>query len=312
MIGFKEGGRIYAHFALALAAVIWGLMAPVGKDAMASGVSAVSLASMRMIGGAVCFWIMSFFVKKEKVAPGDYSKMFGAALLGIVFNQGAYTFGLSLTSPVDASIIVTVMPVFTLLLASMFLKEPITLKKAGGVMLGLSGAVVLVLSGSSGLSGHGSSEGNMLCICASLSFACYLTFFRGLISRYSVFTLMKWMFTFAALCFLPVAGDDLAETFRSDLGAGTWAEMAYVVFFGTFVAYILMLYGQQNLRPTLVSMYNYVQPVVSTAVSVIAGLAAFGWIKVAAAALIFLGVYLVTISKAARKQSEFSLLSSGK
>lgn len=293
-----KSNRIFAHLSLLGAAVIWGLMAPIGKAAMQSGFSAISLASLRMIGAAVCFWIASLFVRKEEVRRRDYLMMFFAALLGIVLNQGFYTFGLSLTSPVDASIIVTVMPIITMVLAAVFLKEPVTLLKALGVLLGFSGAVLLILSNSGGLNSNGNVWGNLLCLTASLSFACYLTIFRDLISRYTVFTLMRWMFTYSAICFIPFALSDLNTDFNAGYSPVVWAEVAYVVFFGTFVAYIFMLFGQQNLRPTVVSMYNYVQPIVSTSVSVVMGLAVFGYSKAVATLLIFAGVYAVTQSKA--------------
>ena len=289
--------NIFAHISLALSAIIWGLMAPIGKTVMVTGFSAVSLASLRMMGAAVCFWLTSLFVKKEKVARKDYLLMFFAAMFGIMLNQGAYTFGLSMTSPIDASIIVTVMPVITMVLAALFLKEPITWMKAIGVFLGLSGAVLLILSGSGSLAG-GNVWGNLLCLLAATSFACYLTIFRNLIGRYSVFTLMKWMFLFSAICFLPIAYGPLSVDFSRSYAPEVWLGVAYVVFFGTYIAYIFMLYGQQNLRPTVVSMYNYVQPIVSTLVSVALGLAAFGFVKAFAATLIFVAVYVVTKSKA--------------
>lgn len=284
--------------AMSGAAILWGLMAPIGKAAMSGGISAVSLASMRMIGGAICFWAASFFIKKEKVDRKDQFKLFLASLFGIVFNQGAYTFGLSMTSPVDASIIVTAMPIITLILAAVFLREPISLVKALGVLTGLSGALLLVAGNhGNGTAEEGSVWGNLLCLTASLSFACYLTIFRDTIRKYGVFTLMKWMFTYAAICFLPFAVSDISADLNRGLSASVWAEVSYVIFFGTFIAYIFMIVGQQNLRPTVVSMYNYVQPIVSTAVSVAAGLAVFGWVKALAALLIFAGVFLVTKSK---------------
>ncbi|HCM21650.1 MAG TPA: EamA family transporter, partial [Porphyromonadaceae bacterium] len=103
-----------AHLALFAAGCLWGLMSPVGKLAMDAGISGISLAAMRMIGGAVCFWTASLFAPKEKVAKRDFAKLFFAALLAIVFNQGLFILGLSLTSPVDATIITTSLPIITL------------------------------------------------------------------------------------------------------------------------------------------------------------------------------------------------------
>ncbi len=288
---------IKAHLALLGAASMWGLMSPVGKAAMEAGVSGLSLANMRMIGAACCFWITSLFVKQEKVNHHDLLMLFFASLLGIVCNQGCFTFGLSLTSPVDASIVTTTMPIVTMILAALFLKEPVTPKKVTGIFLGSVGALVLIMSNQGGGEKEGSILGDALCVTAQVSFACYLTIFKKLIARYNVITLMKWMFTYAAICFIPFSYNDFSATDWAAFPLEVWLEVGYVVLFGTYVAYILMLVGQKTLRPTVVSMYNYMQPVVGSSVAVLAGMASFGWVKGIAAVLIFTGVYVVTQSK---------------
>lgn len=288
---------VKAHLALLAAVVFWGLMAPIGKSAMAAGISGISLAAMRMIGAAVCFWIASLFAVKEKVDPRDYKRLFFAGLLSILFNQGLYTYGLSLTSPIDASIVTTSLPIITMILAAFFLKEPITPMKILGIVLGAGGALMLILNNRPGSSGDGSILGDILCLVAQCSFACYLTIFKDLITKYNVFTLMKWMFTFATCCFLPFSWQELKTVTSQSFPTIVWVEIGFVVFFGTFLAYILVLIGQKTLRPTIVSMYNYIQPIVAATVSVLAGLATFGWSKAFASILIFVGVYVVTKSK---------------
>lgn len=289
--------NVKAHVALLLAASMWGLMSPVGKAAMEGGVSGLILANMRMLGGAVCFWLTALVVPQEKVPRKDLILMFFASMLGIVCNQGYFTFGLSLTSPVDASIITTTMPIFTLILAAVFLREPVTRMKVGGLVLGSVGALLLILGTQSPSDKASNLWGDVLCMSSQLSFACYLTVFKGLISRYSVFTLMKWMFTYAAVVFIPFSYSDAMATDFGALSFATWMQAAYVVLFGTYFAYIFVVYGQKNLRPTVVSMYNYMQPVVGSSVAVWMGLSSFGWDKALAAAMIFAGVYLVTQSK---------------
>ncbi len=294
MMSFKN---VKAHIALLLAAAMWGLMSPVGKAAMEAGITGLILANMRMLGGALCFWLTSLVVKSEKVPPRDLLMMFFASMLGIVCNQGCFTFGLSLTSPVDASIITTTMPIFTLVLAALFLKEPVTPLKVGGLMLGSVGALILILGAQSGDDKAGNIWGDVLCMSSQISFACYLTIFKKLISRYSVFTLMKWMFTYAAIVFIPFSYGDMVATDFASMSWTVWMEAGYVVLFGTYFAYIFVVYGQKNLRPTVVSMYNYLQPVVGSSVAVWMGLSDFGWMKAVAALLIFAGVYAVTQSK---------------
>ena len=285
-------GSVKAHISLLLAASMWGLMSPVGKAAMEAGITGLTLANMRMIGASVCFWTTSFFVKQEKVNPHDLLMLFFASLLGIVCNQGCFTFGLSLTS-----IMTTTMPIVTMILAALFLKEPVTPKKVIGIFLGSIGALTLILSNRGGDTEGGSVWGDALCMAAQISFACYLTIFKKLIARYHVITLMKWMFTYAAICFIPFSYHDFSVMDWAAFPVEVWLEVGYVILFGTYVAYILMLVGQKSLRPTVVSMYNYMQPVVGSCVAVFAGMATFGWVKIVAALLIFTGVYVVTQSK---------------
>lgn len=293
-----------AHLSMFAAACMWGLMSPVGKAAMDAGITGLALANMRMIGAAICFWVTSMFVKGEKVNHHDLLMLFFASLLGIVCNQGCFTLGLSLTSPVNASIMTTTMPVVTMILAALFLKEPVTPKKVIGIFLGSVGALVLIMSSRNGGDKEGNVLGDALCVSAQVCFACYLTVFKKLIARYSVITLMKWMFTYAAICFIPFSYRDFSSMDFTSFNIEVWSEVAYVVVIGTYVAYVLMLVGQKTLRPTVVSMYNYMQPVVGSSVAVLAGMASFGWVKAVAATLIFTGVYVVTQSKSRAQMLE--------
>ena len=286
-----------AHLALFAAGCMWGLMSPVGKAAMDAGFTSLSLASMRMIGAAICFWIASLFAPKEKVSKRDLVLLFFAGLFCIVFNQGLFILGLSYTSPVDSTIMTTSLPILTMILAALFLKEPITPLKITGVIIGMIGALLLILSSQGGSEKTGNIWGDILCLIAQTSFALYLTLFKGLISRYNIFTLMKWMFTYASISFLLFSFQDLSDTFAQSFSITVWLQVGYVVLFGTFFAYILVLVGQKTLRPTVVSMYNYMQPIVGTIVSVAIGMATFGWTKAFASLLICLGVYVVTKSK---------------
>jgi len=286
-----------AHLALFAAGCMWGLMSPVGKAAMDAGFTSLSLASMRMIGAAICFWIASLFAPKEKVSKRDLVLLFFAGLFCIVFNQGLFILGLSYTSPVDSTIMTTSLPILTMILAALFLKEPITPLKITGVIIGMIGALLLILSSQGGSEKTGNIWGDILCLIAQTSFALYLTLFKGLISRYNIFTLMKWMFTYASISFLLFSFQDLSDTFAQSFSITVWLQVGYVVLFGTFFAYILVLVGQKALRPTVVSMYNYMQPIVGTIVSVAIGMATFGWTKAFASLLICLGVYVVTKSK---------------
>lgn len=292
---------LIGHLSMAVACAMWGLMAPLGKDAMTHGISGLSMVAFRVSGGALCFWLTSLLWRKSEKKPverKDLTKMFFAALFAIVFNQCNYTIGLSITSPLNASIMTTTMPIITMLLAAFFLKEPVTWKKALGVLLGASGAAILIIGSSQGVRGGGVLLGDVLCVCAQCSYAVYLTAFKTLVQKYSVVTCMKWMMLFASLVIVPFAMPGIVDLPWQDITLKTYLEASFVVFGGTYIAYIFCTSAQKVLRPTVVAMYNYVQPIVSCVVSVVIGLGIFGMWQGVAVVLVFTGVWLVTQSKA--------------
>lgn len=280
------------------ACAFWGMMAPLGKDAMTHGLTGIDMVTFRVCGAALLFWITSLFTKKEHVPKKDIAMFALAGLFGLVFNQCCYTIGLSITSPINASIVTTSMPIFAMILAALILKEPITGKKATGVMLGFSGALILVLTSASATSAKvGDIRGDLLCLFAQFSFALYLSLFRPLIQRYSLFTVNKWMFTFAVAVIAPFTASHAAAIDFAAVPASTWWETIFVVVMGTYASYILTMIGQKTLRPTVVSIYNYVQPIVSVIISVVIGVGTLQPAHLAAIALVFSGVWLVTKSK---------------
>lgn len=293
-----EARIMKAHLAMLGANVMWGLAAPIGKWVLQTGeVSSLALATFRMLGAAVVFWIASAFTKKEHVEHKDLLMLFFAALLGIVFNQGSFTIGLGLTSPVDASIIATTTPIITMIIAAIYLKEPVTGKKVLGIFMGALGAMLLILS-SRHTDGKASNIwGDLLCLLAQASFSSYFVFFKGLISRYSPVTLMKWMFTYASICCIPFTYGQISVIDFSTLPVDIYAGIGYVVIGGTFLSYLLVPVGQRTLRPTVACMYNYVQPIIASTVAVIWGMDTFGLTKGIAVILVFTGVYVVTQSK---------------
>lgn len=286
------------HVALLAANIIWGLNAPIGKEALAV-VSATAVTAYRMLGACFAFWILSLFLPHEHVTRRDKVMLLFAALFGIVFNQGMFIYGLSLTSPVDASIITSMPPIITMILSAIFLREPITWKKVIGTVLGVSGALILILGNSSSHGGvsSGNALGDLLCLLAQVSFCIYLTLFKGLISRYSPVTVSKWLFLYASICFLPFSYNEILAVDYLSLPFSIYWRLAFVVFGATFLSYLFMTTGQHLLRPTIISMYNYAQPVVATIVSVALGLSVFSFSIGVAVLLIFSGVYFVTQSK---------------
>ena len=282
---------LIAHLSMFGACAGWGLMAPIGKDAMTHGFDGITMVTFRVVGACLLFWLASLFAPKELM-------FIGAALFGLVCNQCCYTLGLSITSPINASIVTTSMPIFAMLLAALILKEPITSKKALGVLMGCSGALILILTSAAHADGKvGDIRGDLLCLFAQFSFALYLSLFNPLIRRYNVFTINKYMFSWGALMLLPFTFCHVTEVLAEPIPPKTWWEVSYVVCIGTFLGYILTMIGQRTLRPTVVSVYNYVQPIVSVAASLLMGIGVLKPTHALAVVLVFSGVWLVTKSK---------------
>lgn len=294
--------KLKGHSSMLGANVMWGLMSPVAKFVMVGGaVTPLVVTDLRITGAMVLFWIASFFQKPERVAPKDLLKLLGASLLAIVFNQGCFIFGVGLTSPVDASIITTSMPLLAMVLAAIYLKEPITGKKVLGIAVGATGALLLIL-GSHQVSeakaaGNHYIWGDLLVLLAQFSYALYFVLFKNFVNKYSLITIMKWMFTYAFICALPFSYNDLLHTEWKSLQNTEIGALVFIVVGSTFVSYVLIVIGQKNLRPTVAGMYNYVQPLVASIVAVCWGMDTFNFVKIISVALIFGGVYLVTGSR---------------
>lgn len=283
--------------ALLLANIIFGINNPVASWLMPEVVSPLALTFFRFSGGMLLFWLASLFVRKEKVPPKDLLLLFLASLFALTFNQIPFFVGLSMTSPIDASIVVTMLPIATMILAAIILKEPITQLKAIGVLVGASGALIIVLNSAQSDGGKGNMLGNLIVFFAVTSFALYLTLFKSLISRYHPVTVMKWMFLFATISGLPLCYHSLSQVDPATFDTHAWLSIGFVILFATFIGYLLLPIGQKILRPTTLSMYNYVQPIMASLVAIVMGVDSFGYMQALAAVLVFSGVYIVTQSK---------------
>lgn len=291
--------HLQGHVALAFANALFGLNQSATKLVLgAPAVSAISLITMRMYAGAVLFWITSLFVKYEKVSLGDIGRLFMASFVGVQLNQYAFVLGMQYTSPIDSSIMATMGPIVTLIAAAIIIKEPLSFKKVAGVGLGLVGALMLIHGGGAlRVAGSNPLLGNSLCLVSACSYATYLVVFRDIIRRYSAVTVMKWMFLFAAIISSFIGGKQVVGIDFVNLPTDNLLQLGFVLFFATYLSFMVLTTGQRYLRPTVVSMYMYVQPLVSTAFSIYLGLDSFSTLKIIAASLIFTGVYLVTQSK---------------
>ena len=292
----------HGHIALFGANLIFGLNTPISRTIIPELIDPFTLTFLRLAGSTLFFWLISLFLKKEHVPVKDILLLFFASIFGIVLNQVPYITGLSMTSPIDASLVTSMLPIMTMLLAALIIREPITWLKAIGVLVGASGALILIMNSTNG-QGKGNLTGDLIILAAALSFALYLTLFKKLISKYSPVTTMKWMFLFATIISYPVLHKSINHTDFTALDISVWLRIGYIVVFATFISYLLIPIGQKTIRPTTLSMYNYMQPIVASFVAVGLGMDSFGYEKVISTVLVFAGVYIVTQSKS-RAQME--------
>lgn len=289
------------HLCMTLANSFWGLMSPIAKIVMVGGiVSPLVVTDLRIAGAMILFWTISFFKPHEHVPHKDLLRLFFASIFGIILNQGSFLFGVRLTSPADASILTTSMPMWAMVFAAILLKDPITARKIIGIASAAGGAVLLILSSDGGTTASASGSGaypiigDLLVTTAQISFAFYIVRFGDLVKRYSLITVMKWMFTFAFICLVPFSARSLMETKWLDLSLNEILALVFIVVCATFLAYLLIAKGQTILRPTVCAIYNYVQPVVACVVAVVLGMDTFSIVKLIAVGFIFFGVWEVT------------------
>lgn len=288
--------------ALLIANIIWGIMAPLLKDLLNMGVmSGMTVSVIRMVVCMVLFWVLGWILPKsitqnQPINKKDLPLILLGALLFIVGTQSLTNIGAEYTYPVDVTVCCSVTPIFTLILGAIFYhkKFPPILKLIG-VLLGLAGVLIFILATNENPEMHVTSPvlGDTLCVLSQVCGAIYLVFFIGLVSRYSCFTLMKWLYTLSTLCVLPFTYGDLIAVPWAELTGRAWFAIAYIVLLGSFVGYLLIAVAQKNVTPTLIAMCNYIQPITAAIYAAILGLAVITQANIIATILIFVGVWLV-------------------
>ena len=286
------------HLAVLAVYIIFGVNPNCSKAVVPEYITPEAYTALRLFFGAAGFWIISLFVPRERVGKRDM----WIIVLGAVSLYGtlwAFAEAMRFISPTYVSLISAMSPLVVMLMAALFLKEPITTRKALGVFFGIAGALLMILFSLHG-DAHYSNVGALLCFVNILFYAIYLLITRAVSPKYSPVTMMKWMFLYSFAFSLPAAIPTIPD---SPLLMGTAPAMAYVnmgvvALFATVLAYYLLPVALRRLRPTTVSMYSNLQPFVTAALAIAVGQDVFTWNKPVALALIVFGVFLVTTSRA--------------
>ncbi len=277
-----------------LASLIYGVSFTVAKDVMPLYIKPFGFILIRVFGATVLFWIAGIFVKKEKIVINDFMRIFLASIFGIALNMLAFFKGLSLTSPISASVIMVTSPIIVLSFATIFLNEKATKKKLSGIFIGMAGAALLILYGQTLKLGDSEILGNFLILVNATSYALYLILIKDLSKKYHPLTFAKWLYLFGFILIIPFGLREFNEVNWSNIPQSALFSIAFIVVFTTFLTYLFNLLAIRKLKPTTLSIFIYLQPVIASAYALIVGSDSLNLIKIIATILIFIGVLLVT------------------
>ena len=290
--------RILAIIAAFAASFIYGINHTIAKGLMPTVIEPYGFILLRVSGAALIFWIISLFYHNEKVDQKDWLRIIACAFFGMVLNMTMFFKGLSLSTPINSSVVITIAPVLLLILSAVFLKERITLVKSIGIGLGLTGALALILFGvKTQANSPNIPLGNMLFLINAASYSVYLIIVKPLTAKYSSITLMKFFFLFAVLMNIPIGVQEFAKVDWLYLDWVTIWQLVFVVVGTTVLTYLFNIYALKQLSPSVIGVFMYLQPLIATIFAVIMGSDIITTLRIIAASLIFLGVYLATRKK---------------
>ncbi|MAN26361.1 MULTISPECIES: DMT family transporter [Mesonia] len=287
--------RILAILAAIGASTIYGINHTVAKGVMPTYIQPFGFILLRVTGAAILFWLVSIFKPWEKIERKDWPRLVACAIFGMVINMLFFFQGLNMSTPINSSVITTLSPVMVIILSAFLLKERITLLKISGIIVGLAGALFLVFfSKNSNQTAANIPLGNLFFIVNALSFGVYLIIVKPLARKYDTITLMKWIFSIAVIINFPITFSEFQEVQWQSLPFEAIWKMGFVVVGTTFFTYLLNLYALKYLSASTLSAFIYLQPLIAIFYSITTGADTLNTIKIVAAILVFVGVYMVS------------------
>lgn len=276
------------------ATLIYGVSFTVAKEVMPEYVLPFGFIFLRASGAALLFWGVSLFLRKERIDLQDYPRLLLGAIFGIALNQLTFFKGLSMTTPISASVIMVSSPILVLSFSALILREKATKRKLSGIFIGMVGAVVLIVFGKNIGSATNASLGNLLVFVNAASYSLYLILIKSLTQKYHPVTLAKWLYLLGFVMVIPFGIQEFNMISWQDLPRGILYRIGFIVVFTSFMTYILNLFAIRKLLPTTLSIFIYLQPVIATSYALFTGSDELNLIKVLSTLLIFAGVFLVT------------------
>lgn len=277
-----------------LAALIYGVSFTIAKEVMPVYVKPFGFILLRVLGATFLFWVVGLFFKREKIAVRDYARIALAAVFGMALNQLSFFKGLSMTTPISASVIMVITPILVLTFSAFIIREKPTAKKIGGILIGMLGAILLIVLGREIGTAPNPKLGNLLVFANASFYSLYLIMIKNLTKKYHPITLAKWLYLFGLIIVIPFGMKEFNMIEWSQLPVGVLYRIGFIVVFTSFMTYMFNLIAIRQLKPTTLSIFIYLQPVIASAYALLVGSDTLNAVKIFATLLIFIGVFLVT------------------
>jgi drug/metabolite transporter (DMT)-like permease len=290
-----------AHAALLGANTIYGASYIIAKGIMPEKIDPTAMVVIRLGVCTLLFWLIKFSLTRERIDKKDVFMFLMCGLFGGAASQLLFFHGISLTSPIDASIIMTLTPVVVLVFSLFILKERITRNKLLGITIGGIGAVTLIVYGNTAI-GTSSFLGNLFIFLNACFYGLFLVLAKSLMKKYHPITVISWMFLIGFIIVFPFGIDNVWATDFEAFTLNSYLIAGYMVLFTTFLAYLLNIYALNHVSPSVNSSYIYFQPAVSfIMVSILAYTFMddtyskdINLVKILSCLLVVVGVYLVS------------------
>ena len=272
---------------------VWACDYPFYNLLLGRYIEPMAMVLASLVVAALLSWIPRIWETRESVDRRDWGIIVVAALLMGITRKLMMMFGLSRTSPIDGSIIATTVPLLVLIVSVIARVESLSLRKVVGLLLGMAGAVAVVVTSNS--SHHVASElwGNLMMVCSGVVTALYMVFFKRLVAKYRITTLLRAIYTISAVVMLPIGIESVVKSNLSGMNIHLWLAASFVLIVPTYLPNLLLNYSLRYLPPTVSSIYTYIQPVLAVALSVAMGLDRLHFDTALFAMLLFVGVWLV-------------------
>jgi len=266
------------------------------KEVTPAFVSPAGFVAIRLIGATPLLWLSGLFIR-EKVSLADLKKIAVLSIFGVSINQSLFIKGMALTSPISGAIIMITSPLLVLIIGNLILKERITWQRISGILIGLGGAALLILTSTLASGKQDNALGDLFIFINALSWGTFLVLVKPLMDKYHTVTVLKWVFLFGCFVLIPLGWSGITAVEWLSLTGRTWFDISFVVVAVTFMAYVMNIYSLKILSPTVVSAYIYLQPVFAAGIALYLGKDELSWQKIISALLIFTGVILASQTK---------------